>query len=120
MTPARSLGVFVKGYPWGIGQPFSSRIPPAASIRRPRTIGDLVPADHGGFMTTLQVRKGVSGVGCGCGGSCGGCGGHGMGSISTDFSAMMNGTAPISTYAMYGGGLIVGMMILRSMGGRRR
>lgn len=90
MTSSRALGVYVPGVPWGVGQPFSSRIPPAHAMRRPNSVGDLIPADHGGFMTILRPK--LSGLGCSCNG-----GARGMGTISTDFTAMMNGTATTET-----------------------
>jgi len=43
-----------------------------------------------------------------------------MGTISTDFTAMMNGTATTSTYLLYGGGALVGFMLLQSLMGKRR
>lgn len=68
----------------------------------------------------LPGAAGISGLGC----SCQGCS-RGMGSISTDFTAMLDGSAPWSTYAMYGafaiGGIFVLSAFMQSGGsGRRR
>jgi len=50
-------------------------------------LADLVGAEPG--LPFWPGAYQMTGGGCGCGGTCGGCGGHGMGQLSTDFSSMV-------------------------------
>lgn len=85
-------------------------------------IGDLVRARFDN-SPTLPGRSGLSGLGCPCNNR--GVGTFSVASVESDFNAMVAGTAPWSTYALYGG-IVIGGVFVMSMfsggggGGRRR
>lgn len=56
-------------------------------------------------------------AGCGCGGSCGGCGSHGMGQLDFSLTDIMSGNAGIETYAVIGAGVLA---LLWAFGGRKK
>ena len=84
---------------------------------RSNGLGDFVRAN----FTTAPLLPGNAGLGCACGGSCATCsGGRGLSGISDDISAMFDGTAPMTTYLIYGGGALALLFLLGSLGTRSK
>ena len=106
----RGLGDFVRG---------QFAVPQNPVMDGNRGMSGLADFVHAEFtvpqnpITDYYGMSGLSGCGCGCGGGCG------MGSISSDFSAMTSGTAPMTTYLLYGGGALAAAWLLFGMGGGR-
>jgi hypothetical protein len=120
MIRASSLGLFVPGR-WsepynpitgGMGYfvPGQLRLPENPVMG----MGYFVPGKF--TVPENPVMQGLSGCrGMGCPGSQGcGCK-RGMGDISTDFTDMMSGAAPWTTYALYGGGALAAMWLLSAL-----
>lgn len=123
---AANLGLFVPGHFPEPSNPFAGMgdfVPGLFAVpENPvmRGMGDFV---SGRFAVPENpVLRGARRAGLGCAGCGGGCSksATGLGDISSDFSAMVAGTAAPETYALYIGGAAVALWLFTSMGGSKR